>query len=291
MTDVREPILISTVFITLFVTCLPALATQSSGVQDVALNLADGLSEIGNHEQAITEYKRFLCFNADQAMASRVWHRIGLAYRNQEKWHEAIDSMRKSISMTSDDSLRDVGRLSIAIIKLAVGDYSGAEFDLLRVAHFSYYSSLRRKAFFFLGVRYIYSHKWEESRKSFRLHFSNSASNEGSEVDSLLALSPSLSYRSAHAAKWLSTFLPGSGQIYCGDWRNGISALAVNSLTSYLLIDAVVERRFADLIMNYVMFFYRYYQGNRHNAERAAILRNENLSSTHARKIMGSLQQ
>jgi hypothetical protein len=158
---------------------------------------------------------------------------------------------------------------------IANSSYSAAEFELLRIAHFANYSFLKKKAFFFLGVCYLYTFKWEEARKAFGHHFSDSQFPKGKEVDSLFALSTSLKYKSPDAAKWLSTFIPGSGQIYCGDWRNGINALAINSLTTYLLIDALLERRFQDAIISHLTFFDRYYRGNRRSAERAAMRRNE----------------
>ena len=100
-----------------------------------------------------------------------------------------------------------------------------------------------------------------------------------------------LRYKSPKAAKWLSTFLPGFGQIYCGEWRDGINALAINSLTSYLLIDALLEQRFQDLIISHLTLFDRYYRGNRQNAEKAAILRNERLNKAFAKDVLNRLQQ
>lgn len=277
--------------ILVLVGCFLVLGAGWSNARDVALELADGLFDMGSYQEAVTEYKRFIYFNPDNETNGEVYYRIGLAYRNEGKWREAADAVRKSISMTSGDSLRDERRISVAVILLAGGNLSGAEFDLLRVANFSDYPWLKKKAFFFLGVCYIYGYRWEESQKALARYFSDSPSQEGHQVDSLLARSSGLRYKSPGVAKWLSTFLPGSGQIYCGNWRNGINALAVNSLTGYLLVDAALDQRFADLSVSHFTLFYRYYRGNRHNAEKAALLKNEDLSRTLAKKIMDSLQQ
>ncbi len=258
---------------------------------DAAYEIANGLFDTGNYEEAITEYKRFICFNPDHEMCSDAYFRIGLAYRNQERWWEAVDAMRKAMAITADDSLRDERRISTAIILIASGDYSAAEFELLRVAHFSDNSFLKKKAFFFLGVRYLYAFRWEESRKAFEHYFSDSLSPEADELDSLFSLSTGLVYKSPGVAKWLSTFLPGSGQIYCGEWRSGINALAINSLTAYLLIDALLDHRLQDVIIGHVTLFDRYYRGNRSNAEKAASSRNERLRRAFAKDILGRLQQ
>lgn len=269
---------------------LIVFCTESANAQDSALVLASKLYNNSNFEEAITEYMRFIYFNPDNEKVGDVYHKIGSAYRNQKKWHEAIDAIRKSIAISSNDSIRDDRRISLAVIMIANANYSAAEFELLRISHFTNYSGLKRKANFFLGVCHLYTFKWKESQEAFSNYYSGSFKNKGNEIDSLFTFATNLTYKSPGAARWLSTFLPGSGQIYCGDWRNGINALVLNSLTSYLLINSLLERRFQDTFISFLTPFERYYRGNRYHAERIALLHNERLNETSAKKILEYIQ-
>lgn len=246
---------------------------------------------VGNYEEAITEYTRFIFFNPGDESAAEAYYQMGLAFRNQKKWPQAIDAFKESITAASDDSIGEERRISIAVTHIASGQYSVAEFELLRIGHFTQHQTLRRKANYFLGICYLYTSQWGKCSKAFQDYFVDAQTEQKIVLDSLLWAAQELPYKSPKVAKWLSTFLPGSGQIYCGDWRNGINAFALNSLTSYILMDALLERRFRDASISHLTLFHRYYQGNRYNAERIAILNNERLNQSLSKKILQHLCQ
>ena len=259
--------------------------------QDNALNLANHFFEIGSYENAITEYKRFIYFNPNDETISETFYKIGLAYRSQSNWKEALDAFRKSCANALNDSIRDERRITIGTTLIAKGNYSSAEFELLKISLFSKYTEVKKKAVFFLGVCYIYSFKWDEAEKSFTQYFLDSTLNHFSKIDSLLAQAKNFKYKSPNLAKWLSTFLPGSGQIYAGNWLNGINALIVNGLTTYLLFDALVDKRYEDVLITNITLFERYYKGNRYNTKKMIELRNKKTRQAYAQKVLEYLQR
>lgn len=271
------------IFLTIF--------TQSTDAKNNAFDLANSFFEKGNYEEAIIEYMRFIYFNPDTKLVSEAYYNIGMVNREQKKWSEAVEAIRKSISCAYDDSIRDERRISIAIIMITAKEYNSAELELLRVFHFTDYSVIKKEAAFFLGVCRLYTFRWKESQEAFFLYNSGSMKNKSNEIDSLYALSSNLHYKSPRVAKWLSTFLPGSGQIYCNDWRNGINSLALNSLTFYFLINSLLEHRFQNTFITFLTPFERYYRGNRFHAERIAILYNENINKILAKNILDHLYQ
>ena len=251
--------------------------------QDAALNQANYFFDNKSYEDAITEYQRFIFFNPEHDMVGDAYYKLGMAYRNQEQWQKAMEAIRKSIYSTTNDSIKDERKIAIALIQFVTTNYSSAEFELLRVAHFSKYAPIKKKAFFFLGVCNLYTYKWEEARA----HFSRYGSN--SILDSLLLISGDLNHKSPKTALWLSTFIPGLGQIYCGDWKNGINALVLNSTLGYLFIDSLIDRRFQDTIISFFPFFRRYYSGNRFHAQRIANEYNDRVKRNFAKKIIDYL--
>lgn len=255
---------------------------------DLAIDLGDRLLAAGNHEVAITEYKRYLFFNPSGDQAYTVHRKIGFAYKDQQRWADATEALKRSVAISPNDSLRGESKLSIASIFIATGRYDLAELELIRLAAFSPYETIRMNAWHFLGICYVYSYNWEKARQSFR-EYSGESRIASATIDSLLVAAGNLGYKSPSKAKWLSTFLPGSGQIYAGFYRDGINALAINALMGYLLVNSIVVESGFDSVFLWSVLFLRYYGGNRTNAEILTMRYNESLRQQAARRILDNL--
>ena len=266
--------------------------------KDPCLSLADSLYLNQFYDQAITEYMRYLYFSrmdnqisvGEEQKRAEILFRIGISYRNRKNWQKATDFINRSIIRTKEDSLRDTRKLSLVIIRLSTKEYSLAEIELLRLLQFSNTKSIRIRAYFFLAVCYVYQFKWQEADEKLKQYVSATTGRPDSMLNSMLYRGKNLPYKSPDLAKWLSTFIPGCGQIYAGDRKNGINALAINLLTGYLLVDGILDQRFQDLILSHMALFWRFYQGNRANAEKIAELNNERLNKTEADKIIHYLE-
>lgn len=70
---------------------------------------------------------------------------------------------------------------------------------------------------------------------------------------------------SAEQARWMSTFLPGSGQLYAGAWQDGAASLALNAGLATLLAGAVRSQDWVGTGL-VVAFGSRYYLGGIENA-------------------------
>ena len=64
---------------------------------DEALRLADTLFNLQSYDESITEYKRFLFFNPVDERAGYAYYKMGLAYRIEHDWKEAVDALETSI--------------------------------------------------------------------------------------------------------------------------------------------------------------------------------------------------
>jgi len=276
------------IFVRAFCVCIILLCGPFAFTQDLALELANWLLDSESYEDAITEYKRFIFFNPKSDGVNYAYYKIGLAHRNEHKWTESLNALQQAIQTAASDSIRDERKIALAVTLIASGNYSAAEIELLKVELFSQFKSLKKKAAFFRGISTLYAFKWDESRNAFNKYFDDTTII-GKQVDSLLAISQQLKYKSPKFAKLLSTILPGAGQIYVGDWRNGINALAINMVTGYLLTDALLEHRYNDALFSFLWLFQRYYLGNRHHAEEIAQRYNLHLNQLLAERILQNL--
>jgi len=255
---------------------------------DTVLNLADRIFDSGNYEDAITEYKRFIFFNPTSDSVEYAYYKIGLAYRNEKRWRESMDALRQSIQSAGDDSIRNQREIDLSVVLIASENYSAAEFQLLRIESFSKFPTLKKKASFFCGVASLYSFKWKEARGAFGKYFSPK-DESFLRIDSLLSKAEELNYKSPELAKWLSTFLPGIGQIYAGDWRFGLNALLLNGATGYLLFNNLLKGDYHNAVLIYFLLCRRYYLGNRYHAEKITEDYNNSLNKQLVQKLIISI--
>lgn len=265
--------------------------------EDLALSFGDKYLNSGNYFDAVTEYKRYIFFNKEDnnINISYAYYKIGFAYRNQMQWNKSIEALSKSIQSSSIAHIRDERKIDLAVVYLAKGDYGVADFHLIKVELFSRIPELKRKASFFRGISSLYSCKWNQARIAFKTFFNTNTNNELSEladqIELLLLRAKNIKYKSPKFAKIISTVLPGGGQIYSGDWTNGLKAILINTATGYLFISDLIKRQYFDAIFNSLFLFERFYRGNRSLAEKSAIKYNRKLNQQFVRNILNLLNQ
>jgi hypothetical protein len=71
-------------------------------------------------------------------------------------------------------------------------------------------------------------------------------------------------------AKVLSIIIPGSGQIYAGDWKAGINSLILTGGLFYLGLNSAIKNSFLDAAIGVLPWFQRYYNGGFKRAEKIA---------------------
>ena len=267
------------------------LATVTVSASDPVFDLGDRLFASGDYDAAITEYKRFLFFNVDHPQAVEAQFKIGLAYRAQEWWVEAVEAMIAAVQLTTKTELQAERRVELAVTLISSGAYDLALAELIKVDMQSQSARLRQRARFLRGVAYLYQFKWEQARSVFQVYFDEipSAAGAAAEIDALFLDALNRSQKSEKAARLLSTFLPGLGQTYAGDWKNGLNALLLNGVLGYITLDAAIERDYDDALLSFFFLFYRYYAGNRYRAVEAAQTFNDWENRRHVEKILQAL--
>ena len=266
-------------------------ATVTVSAADPALDLGNRFFALGDYDAAITEYKRFLFFDAAPPQASEVQFKIGLAYRAQEWWAEAVEAMVAAVQLTTETELQAERRVELAVTLIASGAYDLALVELIKVDMRSQSARLRQRARFLRGIAYLYQFKWEQARSVFEAYFDEipSVSGAAAEIDALFLDALNRSQKSEKAARMLSTFLPGLGQTYAGDWTNGLNALLLNGVLGYITLDAAIERDYDDALLSFFFLFHRYYSGNRYRAAEAAQTFNDRENRRHVEKILQAL--
>lgn len=253
--------------------------------EEYPLSLGKHLFAQGNYDAAITEYKRFLFFHPEDARVGEVYHNIGLAYRAQGLWTEAITSLRTATHHATDDESKSEYRLDLAVTLIATQDYDLARLELIRVTMRTPSALLYRRALFLRGVASIYQFRWNEAREVLKDWITDE------RLDALFDEAVNTPRKSIRIARILSTILPGAGQVYAGSWRGGVNALLLNSALGFLTVDAALDRHYTDALLWGGLVFWRYYRGNTFRAGQAAEQFNERRIQQAAEAILQRLQE
>ena len=270
----------------LFCFCLPLYGG------DVLLDLADKFFDTRLYDEAITEYQRYIFFNKTGKEVSYSYYKIGLAYRNLYNPEKSLDAFESSVATSFVDSVKDERKINIAVNYIAWGRYSEAKLVLLKLMSFSKIPEIRRKASLFLGVAHLYCYEWESAKDALEVYFKEESNYEAAYmVDSLLSQAGDIKYKSPGTARWLSTFIPGTGQMYAGNAGDGINALVLNGANIYFIIYKLLKEEYGNAFIVYYFLFRRYYMGNIYNARKQAREYNRNLNQETAESIFNLLEK
>ena len=273
-------------FISLFLISASLLFSDFMAIaEESPLSLGKHLAAQGNYDAAITEYKRFLFFHPDDADVGEVYYNIGLAYRAQGLWTEAITALRAATHLTIDAEAKSEYQLELAVTLIAAQDYDLAHLELIKVTMRTPSAQLYRRARFLQAVAYVYQFQWEAAQEPLR----NYTTDE--KLDALLDAAADMPLKSARRARVLSAVFPGTGQVYVGDWRNGLNAMLLNGALGFLTVDAVLDGYYVDAALCGVFIFWRYYRGNTFRAGQAAEQFNQQESRKAADVILQRLQE
>ncbi len=253
-------------------------------IHDPALKSGDYFLNAGEYNNAVTEYRRYLFFNPSSELHSYAYYKMSIAFRSQHRWDKAIEAMRHSILTASSDSAADERKIDYAVILLVKGENRKAEIKLLQIESNTELISIKKRAVFLRGVVLLKEYKFEQAQNVFRsyLTMDSSSGNEDifNAVDSMLSEVIKMNYKSPRFAKYLSTFMPGAGQVYSGNSFDGINAFIINGLTGYLTVSSIIAGNIGNAMLSYFFLFNRYYFGNRNNAEELARKHNEEINRT-----------
>jgi tetratricopeptide (TPR) repeat protein len=260
--------------------------------KDMALNLADRFFDLDFYEEAITEYKRYIHFNAATGEESYAYYKIGLAYRNEHNLKKSLEALEASAQAATRDSVREERKIDIAVTYIAEGKYDKAKFIFLKLLSFSKIPETKRKASLFLSVAYLYTYQWESARDALKIYFEEEGNSVFAEsLDSLLSAAEDMNYKSPTTAKWLSTFIPGTGQMYAGNVGDGINAFLLNSANIYFIIYKLLKEEYGNAYIIYFFLFRRYYFGNIYHARKEAIEYNRKLNEHTADSVLTLLRK
>ena len=270
--------------ITVFAASVPAETADQN------YRYAEQLFESGDYQAARLAYKRLLFYQPDTEFRDIADYRIAQSYYYQNEPARAEALFRDFSTEYPNSSLRFQSQLMLGQLHLDAGSYSLARTTLFELLHTTNDPEVVAAAHYLRGWCYIHTTDWNKAISALRQVDISSTGEprekKAHELANILLEETPLPTKSPQVASWLSTVVPGSGQLYVGSVKEGIFAAALSGTFIYLTVDAIRERRYIDCT-GIVLVGWQFYWGNRLNARRFASEYNKN----HEQELIQTLKR
>ncbi len=234
---------------------------------------AEHLFESGDYQAARLAYKRLLFYDPDTEFRDVADYRIAQSYYYQNEPTRAEALFRDFSTEHPNSRLRFQSELMLGQLHFDAGAYALARTTLFELLHTTNDPEVVEAAHYLRGWCYIRTSDWNKAISELRQadvsYTDGHRGKKARELASILLAETPLPTKSPQMAGWLSTIIPGTGQLYAGKIREGLLAAALNGTFIYLAADAIRERRYVDCI-GISLIGWRFYWGNRTEAQRFA---------------------
>ena len=240
------------------------LAAYGQTVEQL-IDFADLKYEQGQYQLAAMEYQRALFFGSKEKIGS-LYHSTGDCYFQLGEYDKAGRNYQFAASMAKNASQKAGIQLKETSCLLLDKKYNLA---LLKLFNFpeNLNDSLFRKQQILFGIAYFGLADFEKSEQ----HFVKACI----EKDQVLQIeqyfdSKKLMRPHPKLAYWMSVFIPGSGQFYAGDIKNGMNSFILSIGLAVLTYNIAVSKSILDAVMTVFPWWQRYHIGGYNAAERIA---------------------
>ncbi len=253
------------------------------------IKFANSQFESGNYNLALKEYQRALFFN-DGSNLQFIYEQIGSSFFFKKDLKKAAYYYELSYKTTDSDSIKTEILFKKTACLMLDKNFKLATFELLNLPDSLDPQSADRKNFYF-AVCYWGMGDFEKSKNSFMEILPDNQVLAREEITLLFSKKRNLYKPNPKTAQILSIFIPGSGQIYSGDFKNGLNSLV---LTGGIIVLGVYMTRYYslfDAVLTVFPWFIRYYQGGYQGAKKIAQNNRSNRRNETYQKILKVIQK
>ncbi|MBL8026913.1 MAG: hypothetical protein JNL74_10915 [Fibrobacteres bacterium] len=242
-------------FSVVFILSIICFATSIPQSYASIINTAESFDKIGDYEAAASEYRRILYHFPEADSFGNIRGTLSNMLIKCSKYNEALEIIRTINIDTMNDSLKQKCLMQQALILILTGQHNNA-IDLIQ--------KTKTEQHQLLGFCYIELNNWDRAKEEFTECFRTDTIALKTYNKWLQENKPP-HFKNPKAAKMLSIFVPGLGQVYNGNYADGINAAAVNFGSGYATVQSLLSTQFVDAGL-LGMLFYRFYKGNISNA-------------------------
>lgn len=224
---------------------------------ELTLKLANEQYEKFNYDEAISYYQRILFFDK-QSYGSLIHQRLGNCFFNTGNYDKAAESYDIAWYSEKNDSIKhELAFQKISSLLLQ----DKFQFALIEILNFneSLPEYFQKRKEFYSGIIYFGLEDFERSKFHFDAVITQPELEN--ELKLLFEKNKKLERLNPKKARILSMIVPGLGQFYSGDIKNGINSLLLTGLFAYLYIHTAINFSLLEGYLIVFPWFQRYYTG------------------------------
>lgn len=249
---------------------------------DLIVRFGDSLYAQKQYKNALLEYQRAYFFS-DGELKSNLGARIGDCYLLENDLSSARNYYDSAFVHSNIGSSKTNHQFS-KVLCLILGEnfgYALIETNKIEVDSGSYE---QKRKYLYQGICYFGMKQFDESFNCLRNTLPGDDTAKLSKLESIFEGRKSLHRPDKALATIFSIILPGTGQIYSGDFRGGMNSILL--LGGLYYIGSVISVNGFIVI---IPFLYRYYIGGILDARQAAEIRQNEKQHVFYKKLMGIL--
>lgn len=244
----------------LFFLCWISTATflPAQTVEESLLFARQQLAE-GNHPLALKTYQRVLFFGKDR-FRDECQRQLAALYAEQGDFAKAVFYYDLLYESATSDSLRYDASFNKTGILMLQNQYKKALLELLSLPK-SLPEPWKSRKQLYLGAAHFGIREFELARQDLLPLFAENDAEGRATFERLMRQAERTARKSPKTARILSMVLPGAGQFYAGDFKNGLNSLILNALLGYWFVSTGISYSLVDAFATVTPWFFRYYGG------------------------------
>ena len=218
---------------------------------DQLISFADLQYEQGLYQLAAKEYQRVLFFGAKDQVGE-LNYATGNCYFQLQNLELAERHYRMAMAVLKD-SLKSEALLRKASCLILKGNYNRALLDLFR-HDCSKYPKLYKNKHILIGTAYFGLEDFEKSESHYITALGNDDPDKPGQIERLFD-KRALRKPNPKLAMILSIVVPGAGQLYSGDIKNGINSIVLTSGLLFLAYQIAIRQSYWDALFSVFPWF------------------------------------
>lgn len=244
----------------LFFLCwISASSVLPAQTVDESLLFARAQLAEGNRILALKTYQRVLYFSGDRHR-EECQGQLAILHAEAGNLEKAIFFYDLIFQSASTDSLRYEALFNKTGLLMLQNQYKKAKIELLSLPQNLPDTWAARKQLY-LGAAHFGLRDFKSARQDLLPLFATDDRAGRAEFERLIREAERVARKNPKTARLLSMMLPGAGQFYAGDFKNGINSLLLNGLLGYWLIATGLNYSFIDAAATVSPWLFRYYGG------------------------------
>jgi tetratricopeptide (TPR) repeat protein len=179
---------------------------------------------------------------------------------------------------TSNDSLKYDALLGKAGALLLQSKYTQARAELLNLPADRLPAEYATRRHLYLGACLYGERKFDQAENHLAQLLPADATQDRQQLHKLMQKAKRYARKKPRTARIMSMIVPGSGQFYAGDFKNGLNSLVLNGLLVTWFVHTSMTVSFLDAGMSVGSWVFRYYGGGlRRSGEIVEVKKQERL--------------